>query len=130
MKDRSDDPSHHERTLLPRSYISLQEWSRTTKSKSPRHPTTLNTRPLRRGGRVGLPQIIQVKNQIVQVKNQIVQVKNQIVQVKNQIVQVKTQELSSNQMHFCQPTGVFVFRFWESSCFSPPPPPSLGVIRP
>ena len=25
MKDRSDDPSHHERTLLPRSYISLRE---------------------------------------------------------------------------------------------------------
>ena len=25
MKDRSDDPSHHERTLLPRSYISLQK---------------------------------------------------------------------------------------------------------
>ena len=24
MKDRSDDPSHHERTLLPRSYILLQ----------------------------------------------------------------------------------------------------------
>ena len=24
MKDRSDDPSHHERMLLPRSYISLQ----------------------------------------------------------------------------------------------------------
>ena len=23
MKDRSDDPSHHERTLLPRNYISL-----------------------------------------------------------------------------------------------------------
>ena len=23
MKDRSDDPPHHERTLLPRSYISL-----------------------------------------------------------------------------------------------------------
>ena len=23
IKDRSDDPSHHERTLLPRSYISL-----------------------------------------------------------------------------------------------------------
>ena len=23
MKDRTDDPSHHERTLLPRSYISL-----------------------------------------------------------------------------------------------------------
>ena len=27
MNDRSDDPSHHERTLLPRSYISLHEWS-------------------------------------------------------------------------------------------------------
>ena len=26
MKDRSDDPSHHERTLLPRSYISLLCW--------------------------------------------------------------------------------------------------------
>ena len=25
MKDRSDDPSHHERTLVPRSYISLLE---------------------------------------------------------------------------------------------------------
>ena len=25
MKNRSDDPSHHERTLLPRSYISLRE---------------------------------------------------------------------------------------------------------
>ena len=24
MKDRSDGPSHHERTLLPRSYISLR----------------------------------------------------------------------------------------------------------
>ena len=24
MKDRSNDPSHHERTLLPRSYISLR----------------------------------------------------------------------------------------------------------
>ena len=23
MKDRSEDPSHHERTFLPRSYISL-----------------------------------------------------------------------------------------------------------
>ena len=23
MKDRSDDPSHHERTLLPQSYILL-----------------------------------------------------------------------------------------------------------
>ena len=28
MKDRSDDPSHHERTLLPRSYISLQAYGR------------------------------------------------------------------------------------------------------
>ena len=27
MKDRSDDPSHHERTLLPRSYISLLLYS-------------------------------------------------------------------------------------------------------
>ena len=26
MNDRSDDPSHHERTLLPRSYISLPLW--------------------------------------------------------------------------------------------------------
>ena len=26
MKDRSDDPSHHERMLLPWSYISLQNW--------------------------------------------------------------------------------------------------------
>ena len=26
MKDRSDDPSHHERMLLPRSYISLWDW--------------------------------------------------------------------------------------------------------
>ena len=25
MRDRSDDPSHHERTLLPRSYISLHQ---------------------------------------------------------------------------------------------------------
>ena len=28
MKDRSDDPSHHERTLLPQSYISLLSVSR------------------------------------------------------------------------------------------------------
>ena len=27
-KDRSDDPSHHERTLLPRSYLSLRTWFR------------------------------------------------------------------------------------------------------
>ena len=28
MKDRSDDPSHHERTLLPHSYISLLQQTR------------------------------------------------------------------------------------------------------
>ena len=28
-KDRPDDPSHHERTLLPRSYISLPLWNGT-----------------------------------------------------------------------------------------------------
>ena len=28
MKDWSDDPSHHEWTLLPQSYISLLEWER------------------------------------------------------------------------------------------------------
>ena len=27
MKDPSDDPSHHERTLLPRSYISLRGYT-------------------------------------------------------------------------------------------------------
>ena len=27
INDRSDDPSHHERTLLPRSYISLHYWN-------------------------------------------------------------------------------------------------------
>ena len=30
MKDRSDDPSHHERTLLPQSYISLSSHNRLT----------------------------------------------------------------------------------------------------
>ena len=30
MKDRSDDPSHHERTLLPRSYVSLPGEKRQT----------------------------------------------------------------------------------------------------
>ena len=29
MKDRSDDPSHHEWTLLPRSYISLLQMEET-----------------------------------------------------------------------------------------------------
>ena len=33
MNDRSDDPSHHERTLLPRSYISLPVIWRRTYSK-------------------------------------------------------------------------------------------------
>ena len=28
MKDRSDDPPHHERTLLPRSYISLPQFKK------------------------------------------------------------------------------------------------------
>ena len=32
MKDRSDDPSHHERTLLPRRYISLLRNEGTTGS--------------------------------------------------------------------------------------------------
>ena len=32
MKDRSDDPSHHEPTLLPRSYISLLDTSELTSS--------------------------------------------------------------------------------------------------
>ena len=34
MKDRSDNPSHHERTLLPRSYISLQNGSEAQKGYS------------------------------------------------------------------------------------------------
>ena len=39
MKDQSDDPSHHERTLLPRSYISLLEreiaqWVHSMKDRS------------------------------------------------------------------------------------------------
>ena len=34
MKDRSDDPLHHERTLLPRSYISLLPYWRTNTSSS------------------------------------------------------------------------------------------------
>ena len=33
-KDRSDDPSHHERTLLPRSYISLRIFIRRIKTPS------------------------------------------------------------------------------------------------
>ena len=35
MNDRSDDPSHHERTLLPRSYISLHLNSMTVHKDHP-----------------------------------------------------------------------------------------------
>ena len=38
MKDRSDDPSHHEQTLLPQSYISLFQreiiWIKWTKKQN------------------------------------------------------------------------------------------------
>ena len=37
MKDRSDDPSHHERTLLPRSYISLLNTNKDNKPSGPTH---------------------------------------------------------------------------------------------
>ena len=36
MKDRSDDPSHHERTLLPRSYISLRDRERENNMEGPK----------------------------------------------------------------------------------------------
>ena len=42
MKDRSDDPSHHERTLLPRSYISLQSGKGLVKSKKNKLNTVSN----------------------------------------------------------------------------------------
>ena len=43
MKDQFDDPSHHERTLLPWSYISLRKYKNNNKIKSlPTH--TRNTR--------------------------------------------------------------------------------------
>ena len=35
MKDRSDDRSHHERTLLRRSYISLRKRNRNMPTKNP-----------------------------------------------------------------------------------------------
>ena len=35
MKDRSDDPSHHERTLLPQSYISLLAMRNTSMGPPP-----------------------------------------------------------------------------------------------
>ena len=41
MKDRSDDPSHHERTLLQRGYISLLTKHRNTISKHTRLKGTL-----------------------------------------------------------------------------------------
>ena len=44
MKDRSDDPSHHERTLLPRSYISLpapMRYDRIVIVKSSRLPMSM-----------------------------------------------------------------------------------------
>ena len=47
MKDRSDDPSHHERTLLPRSYISLH-FSHINQSYSDifqSHDNTINNSP-------------------------------------------------------------------------------------
>ena len=36
MKDWSNDPSHHERTLLPRSYISLPRWLKLVYLHSPK----------------------------------------------------------------------------------------------
>ena len=39
MKDRSDDPSHHERTLLPRSYIALPCQVKGQRSKVKVHGT-------------------------------------------------------------------------------------------
>ena len=41
MKDRSDDPSHHERTLLPRSYISLLSVGRYNYIQIPSPPPLL-----------------------------------------------------------------------------------------
>ena len=41
MKDRSDDPSHHERTLLPRSYIALRFRGRKAMFHLPTHSTYL-----------------------------------------------------------------------------------------
>ena len=47
MKDRSDDPSHHERMLLPRSYISLPSIneSATLQWNLPKKVVLLNTSP-------------------------------------------------------------------------------------
>ena len=40
MKDRSNDPSHHERTLLPWSYISLPHTEKHTYLKMKGQPTS------------------------------------------------------------------------------------------
>ena len=42
MKDRSDDPSQHERTLLPRSYISLPKWNKVRKRRETESMIFLN----------------------------------------------------------------------------------------
>ena len=41
MKDRSDNPSHHEWTFLPQSYISLPQWSELNILRFVCLPTTL-----------------------------------------------------------------------------------------
>ena len=53
MKDRSDDPLHHERTLLPRSYISLPKKMKTKKKKMKKIKTKkMKTKKGRRGRRI------------------------------------------------------------------------------
>ena len=44
MKDRSDDPSHHERTLLPRSYISLPDYSDNERKPTDETPAPITGR--------------------------------------------------------------------------------------
>ena len=46
MKDLSDDPSHHERTLLPRSYISLLTTYRTMSERSYHGATSRSLQPI------------------------------------------------------------------------------------
>ena len=43
MKDRSDNPSHHKQTLLPRSYISLREMRENKGEIGSGGPSVLNT---------------------------------------------------------------------------------------
>ena len=50
MKDRSDDPSHHERTLLPRSYISLPRTKTSHKNNIQQQNINNNIRCLGRKG--------------------------------------------------------------------------------